>query len=208
MTRRGPYGPGTARRAEILDAALTLFGEVGYRAASVREIAARAGMSHPGLLRHFPRKALLLEAVLAEHELRIAEEFGVGDDDPLRLLRSYVAVSRRNAASPRVVELFTSLAAEATDPAHPAHDYFTDRYRRMRGALTTTLQRLADAGALRPDIEPASAAADVLAHSDGLQIQWLLDPDVIDLEAATRRYVQSLLTIDLGTEPEPGPDDH
>jgi hypothetical protein len=32
-----------------------------------------------------------------------------------------------------------------------------------------------------PDIDPIDAAALVIAASDGLQIQWLLDPDAVDV---------------------------
>jgi hypothetical protein len=32
---------------------------------------------------------------------------------------------------------------------------------------------------------------------DGLQLQWLLDRDAVDMAADVRRYVQSLLTVDL-----------
>jgi hypothetical protein len=32
---------------------------------------------------------------------------------------------------------------------------------------------------------------------DGLQIQWLLDPDHVDMAADLRRYLQPLLTVEL-----------
>lgn len=44
------------RRGEILAAALQVFGERGYDAGSMREIAARVGVSEPALYRHFPGK--------------------------------------------------------------------------------------------------------------------------------------------------------
>ena len=55
---------GDATRELVLDAALEMFVEQGYRATSVRDIAARCGMTHPGLLYHFPSKAALLMACL------------------------------------------------------------------------------------------------------------------------------------------------
>ena len=36
-------------------------------------------------------------------------------------------------------------------------------------------------GRVAADIDPADAAALVIAASDGLQIQWLLDPDAVDV---------------------------
>src|SRR4051794_33036734 len=38
---RGGYAKGRATREEILDSAMQLFGEVGYRTASLREVSAR-----------------------------------------------------------------------------------------------------------------------------------------------------------------------
>ncbi|MFD5206205.1 TetR/AcrR family transcriptional regulator, partial [Streptomyces anulatus] len=65
--RRG-YAKGRAKRTEILDQAMTLFGEAGYRGASLRVIATRCGISHPGLLHHFPTKEALLLAVLQHRD--------------------------------------------------------------------------------------------------------------------------------------------
>src|SRR4051794_13431713 len=71
------YAKGRAKRQDILDQATALFGEAGYRGTSLREIAARCGLSHPGLLHHFPTKESLLLAVLehrdAEDQVRISE---------------------------------------------------------------------------------------------------------------------------------------
>ena len=37
------------------------------------------------------------------------------------------------------------------------------------------------AGRIAADIDPADAAALVIAASDGLQVQWLLDPGAVDV---------------------------
>ncbi|MFT4044187.1 MAG: helix-turn-helix domain-containing protein [Gordonia sp. (in: high G+C Gram-positive bacteria)] len=196
--KRGPYASGTARRAEILDAALALFGEVGYHGASLREIADRAGISHTGLLRHFPNKSALLGATLAERERRIRSEFRLDEDrDPIDLLRDHIRVMERNAALPGIIELYAVLSTEAAAPSHPAHDYFVTRFRAIRAHLTNTFTQLAAAGLLRPGLEPADAAIAVISHADGLQVQWLLEPQAVDLGRVTRRFVQDLVTVPL-----------
>lgn len=48
------------RRGEILDAALDVFAEFGYEAGTMREIAARVGVSEPALYRHYSGKEALL----------------------------------------------------------------------------------------------------------------------------------------------------
>jgi hypothetical protein len=52
-------------------------------------------------------------------------------------------------------------------------------------------------GALRPTIDPALAAAQLVALMDGLQLQWLLDGGVTDMAAIVRAHIQNQLTVDL-----------
>src|SRR5690349_23420538 len=86
------YAKGRAKRRDILDQAMALFGEVGYRGASLREIAARCGLSHPGLLYHFPTKEALLLAVLGHRdEVDGARLPGTGGVDTLRRVLDLVA---------------------------------------------------------------------------------------------------------------------
>jgi AcrR family transcriptional regulator len=58
--------PVTNSRAQILEAALVIFGERGIHAATLREIAARAGLTLSGLHWHFRNKQELI-AALADH---------------------------------------------------------------------------------------------------------------------------------------------
>lgn len=52
------------RQHEILAAAAEVFGERGYAAGSMREIAARVGVSEPALYRHFPGKQEMFIAMV------------------------------------------------------------------------------------------------------------------------------------------------
>ena len=176
MDERG-YAKGRAKRAEILDAAQDLFGEVGYRGASLREIAARCGLTHPGLLHHFPTKEVLLLAVLERRDeaAQVAAGTGVSGAEELGHI---VAVVADNATHREIVELFTTLSAEATAGDHPAHAFFADRYARVRGQVVEAYRSAHQDGALRPGIDPESAASGLVALMDGLQVQWLYDPTV------------------------------
>ncbi|MCF8538377.1 MAG: TetR/AcrR family transcriptional regulator [Candidatus Nanopelagicales bacterium] len=53
---RAPRLPREERRLQVLAAALEVFSAVGYHAASMDEIAERAGVSKPVLYQHFPGK--------------------------------------------------------------------------------------------------------------------------------------------------------
>ncbi|MFD8248210.1 hypothetical protein [Nocardia sp. NPDC059691] len=56
---------------------------------------------------------------------------------------------------------------------HPAHEYFRDRYRTARDALTRAIADLRESGRVPADLDP-----DRFAVLDGLQTQWLYDPAV------------------------------
>lgn len=53
------------RRGEILDAALSVFAEKGYEGGTMREIAARVGVTEPALYRHYAGKEALFEDLIA-----------------------------------------------------------------------------------------------------------------------------------------------
>ncbi len=174
--KRGEYAKTAERRRMIIDTAMQVFAESGFRGASVREIAARVGMTDTGVLHHFGGKVKLLLEVIkakeAEDGARVADPFG----------RRLVS---RNAERGGTVRLFTTLSAEATDPEHPAHVHFVERYASIRRYEAARFAAMAAAGELPADIDPAMAARLVIAVMDGLQIQWLLDPSMDMNEAYT-----------------------
>lgn len=64
---RSPRLPRSARRAQLLEAAQSVFAGAGYHAAGMDDIADRAGVSKPVLYQHFPGKLDLYLALLDQH---------------------------------------------------------------------------------------------------------------------------------------------
>ncbi|MFC7879648.1 TetR/AcrR family transcriptional regulator [Isoptericola sp. NPDC057391] len=197
--RRG-YAKGRAKREEILQAAIGMFGEVGYHGASLREIASRVGISHPGLLHHFPTKAALLEAVLEHRDEIDFADFDRDLEQGRSMFDALVRLVQRNALRRPVVEVFAGLAAEATSPDHPAHEYFSERYPSTVRRSRVELERLAAEGRLAPGVDPEVAARTIVAIMDGLQIQWLYSLDGpraqrVDMAADLRAYLD-LIVVD------------
>ncbi|MFE7408412.1 TetR/AcrR family transcriptional regulator [Isoptericola sp. NPDC057559] len=192
------YAKGRAKREEILQAAIVAFGEVGYHGASLREIAARVGISHPGLLHHFPTKAALLEAVLEHRDAVDFADFDTDVEQGRTMFEALVRLVQRNALRRPVVEVFTGLAAEATSTDHPAHAYFADRYPVTVARLRAELDRQADAGRLRAGVDPGVAARAIVALMDGLQVQWLYSlerprAERVDMAGDLRAYLDLIL---------------
>ncbi len=190
---RGPYAKSEQTRKAILDAALKVFAESGYRSGSLRNVADRVGMSEAGLLHHFPSKSALLAAVLERRDEQTQEQFDFDPTHGIEVLRSLVKLAEYNASTPGVVELFCTLAAEATSPEHPAHGYFRDRYAFTRGMTLRAFQELDEKGLLSPHVTPEVASRGVIALMDGLQIQWLLDRDSLDMAGDLRGYLSTLV---------------
>jgi AcrR family transcriptional regulator len=64
IRRRSSRLPRSARRAQLMQAALEIFVSQGYHAAAMDDIADRAGVSKPVLYQHFPGKLELYLALL------------------------------------------------------------------------------------------------------------------------------------------------
>ncbi len=191
---RGASRPhGVRRRDKIIDAAIEQFGEVGYRAAGLRDIAASAGITHPGLLYHFGSKDELLAAVLKYRDDQQGAMITAVQPTPDAVLDALYALAEQNTAEVRIVEMFATLSAEATDPNHPAHEYFRARYADVRRRFTALAQVLVDAGWTRPGLSADVAATNIIALMDGLQLQWLYDPGAIDMVAQLDCFVRSVV---------------
>lgn len=193
----GSYAAADARRDAILTAATARFAASGYHTASLARIAADAGTSAPLVLHHFGSKERLLTAVLERREQRterrLAELEAAGElmglADLMAALQEQMAY---NLANPGLLELFIKLSAEAGHPDHPAHDYFVRRYEQAAAQVKRVLQRDIASGAIRPDVDLPGVARELLAVSDGLQVQWALAKDRVDLLAALAAYAARL----------------
>jgi len=186
------YAKGRASREKILEAANRAFAEHGYRGASLAAIADSVGLSQPGLLHHFPSKEELLWEVLRLRHERDVERVAAVTAERASYLEGLVELCRQNERSPGLVRLFTVLAAEAVDTDHPGNVHFRERYEELRGGVAAALAEEQREGRIAPGLDVDLLALQVLALFDGLQLQWLLDPDSVDMVAAFRDFVARL----------------
>ncbi|GAA0993859.1 TetR/AcrR family transcriptional regulator [Subtercola frigoramans] len=198
---RGPYAKGQARRHRIIAAAFKAFGTVGYRNASMQQIADDCGVTRAGLLHHFPTKESLLEAVLDEREY-LADQMFYKDgppelEDGVEYFRRLLQVIEHNSRNPGIVSLFAVLSTEATDPAHPANAYFKARYERALSRVRDAITNLAERDLIREGIDPRGIEIDIIALADGLQVQWLLDPSTVDMPQRLRAFLQAIVTVQI-----------
>lgn len=189
------YPKGLAKREEILSSALRIIAERGYNRATIRELADAAGLSKTGLLHHFDSKEELFSEILRrrdrEDEATIQEATSAG------LHRDISDLPRLSTSVPGLVQLYTRFSAEATDPEHPAHEYFRERYQEARARSLAVIRRFQAEGRLPLSVDPARAATALVALLDGLQIQWLYDPG-IDMAEEVAQFLRHLGLTDDG----------
>ncbi|HVV77358.1 MAG TPA: TetR/AcrR family transcriptional regulator [Mycobacteriales bacterium] len=178
---------GRVRRAQIVEAATQLFSQTGYRGTGLAGIAAEVGVTQAGLLHHFGSKERLLQAVVQHRSEqdnplieRIIGDGGIGMFDRLELLAEH------NVERPGLSQLFTVLVAENLMADDPVHEFFVDRYRALREAICAAMVSGQQRGEIRRDVDLDAVSRRIVAALDGLQIQWLLDPERVDLVAEYR----------------------
>jgi AcrR family transcriptional regulator len=173
--------PREDRRTAIAEAAEELFAERGYAEASIDAIAERAGVSAPIVYDHFPSKAHLHIALLAERGpsiLRAVGERIAGEDEPEARLRAgvdaFFAFVREHPNTWRL--LFRDAP---TDPE------LAERARRVQAETTRALAELLrpEAGAWAvsdPDVDQATEVVAELLKTglNGLAGWWWDHPDV------------------------------
>ncbi|MFI6425279.1 TetR/AcrR family transcriptional regulator [Promicromonospora sp. NPDC050880] len=188
------------RREEILAAATRVFGSKGYHQGSLGDVAAQVGITHAGVLHHFGSKDKLLWAVL-EYRDRVDVQHLEGKHIPggMDLFRHLVTTARLNADRRGIVQAYAVLTGESVTDGHPASTWVAERFTVLRGEIAQAVRAVADERSVTlPEGEPERAAAAVIAVMDGLQLQWLLDPEAVDLASATGFAIESILTATLG----------
>ena len=188
------------RRQEILQIAMDTFAARGYNNASLQEIADRAGVTQAGVLHYFRSKPQLLTSVLALRDETDIEQLGPERPHGLAFLRHLVDTVRRNTEREGIVRLYAVLSAESVTEGHPAQDYFRDRYAGLRALVTEALAEASELGETRPGLNLEEAATAIIAVMDGLQIQWLLAPESVDMTAVTDRVITVLLADITGSD--------
>jgi AcrR family transcriptional regulator len=167
------------RRQQILDSAIALLAQRGVDRASLRTIGEAIGVSHAALRHYFSSRDELLIEAYRTHEARAAGDAPGSDESAVSLI---VGAAERNRSIPGLVELYATLTTDALQEQHSVTRQFVrDRFRSLREDLSARIESGQRAGRIAADIEPLDAAALVIAASDGLQIQWLLDPGTVDV---------------------------
>ncbi|MGP2441526.1 TetR/AcrR family transcriptional regulator, partial [Streptomyces sp. JW3] len=113
---------GSARRQDILEAALEVFAERGFKSASIDAVAERAGLTRQGVLHYFPsKKRLLLDMLDFREQLNRAHlaDHPVGED----LSAYFAAAVSFEQSHPSFATVHSVVVADAVTGQEPARGY-------------------------------------------------------------------------------------
>lgn len=201
MSRKGTYAKGLAKQEEILDAALSITAQKGFRETSIQDIANAVSLSQPGVLHHFQSRDNLFLEVLRRHDQRLLDLYPTQPDlqavdpvdpvDPANLVehkgpnleffdfaQGLAEVMRLNANTPGFVEIFSNMSIAAADPAHAAHSFFIERREIVRNEYAKYLAHMQEHGSLVASVDVKMLAVGLHALADGLQLLWLNEPEL------------------------------
>ena len=184
-----------ARRKQIIDAALQTIADQGYTQTSFAEIARQLGITKGLIAYHFDGKHDLITSAIHT----ILDYQGVYiktyvDAQPLASskLRAYIETSLTYILNNRphfaaLVDLWGSF----TSPIEK-REFSETAYNPCRAHLRKIFQLGQQSGEFGP-FDPQLMAAVVQGGIDGLMLQWVFDPQAVDLQSAGQILVEMYL---------------
>jgi AcrR family transcriptional regulator len=161
------------RRELLLQSAADLFSAKGYHAVGIDDIGAAAGISGPGVYRHFASKQALLEALCDRAMTSMlggAEEIPAEYDDPSRALEALVDLHVDFAVARRAL-----LGVWSREQRNLSDDVRRSLRVRLRAYEQPWREVLAQ---LRDDLQPDEITVAVTATLSMLNTAAIVDADV------------------------------
>jgi AcrR family transcriptional regulator len=184
-----------ARRQAILEAAIGVFAQQGFDAATTDDFARAAGLSKGGLYWHFKSKDDILAAILIQlfdQELGVLQQLIAAEGTVAPRLRQMVAhgvaaMQQLEALLPVMLE-FYALAARRTDARQFLQQYY-QRYHQL-------LRQLIEQGFASGEFHHATAEAaaiTLIAQLEGMGLLWAIAPELVPLADRSETAIELLL---------------
>ena len=204
--------PEKTHRELIMEAALLTIAEKKISGTTMRDIAARAGISHGTLHYHYPSKTELLHSLLTEIDSlfnnRRSQEFARVDFNPTASLKEFFQQEKDILNQQRyVAEAFIDFWGHGHKDAK-VHTQIQSMYRKWRQDIEGVI---AD-GIEQGDFDPQKAVLIpflLVSIMEGAALQHLIDEQALDLEAYFNQAYEMVINMiaDLPLEKELYPTD-
>lgn len=169
----------------LLDAAIELIAEKGSTRATLAEIGERAGYSRGLAGQRFGSKRELVERLTQHLQRRFLDETvhpalhgatGLG-----ALLAVVDTCVGELAHADDAARAFYVLLGESLGPVPEIRATLALSNREFRAFIETEMKRGIEAGEIRPDVDVACQTKILVGALRGIALQWLVDPDSLDL---------------------------
>ena len=185
------------RRAAIIEAAVRLFAERGFRGATTRELAAVCGVTEPVLYQHFETKRELYKAIIeakmeegAERIEWALEPYIDSEDDRGFFTRVAETILAWYASDPDYVRLLLYSALERHELAELFHQHHA--VRSYVQVIVDYIRKRAGSGAFR-NVTPELAARAFTGSVANYALRQVVFRSAEDRDAARQRAMVSVL---------------
>ena len=169
-------------RRRLVDAAADVFAAKGYAASSVDDIARQAGLTKGAVYSNFKSKDDLFFELLGEQVTARIDLVDSLPDSPepaetwLRNVGDTLTAAMVNDPGWHVLFIEFWQRSIRDDAAR---ERFVPRRRELHDLIARTIDRRADELGLTPPLPSGQLATAILAFSNGLAIEYMLDPDSV-----------------------------
>ena len=189
-----------AKRLEIMQAAIHVFAQNGIVKSKMIDIARKAGVGKGTIYEYFRSKEEIFAAAfdyffnqieaLIQQTLQISVE-------PREQLKNLIRVTMEAffKESGDFLQIMMDFWAEGirNKDDHLAEVInLKDVYRRYREILTVIIEKGIAQGVFRP-VNSVNMASFIIAAMDGLMLQWIMEPDLFELEPVGDSLLDGLL---------------
>lgn len=197
-------------RQLILLAAYQVFARRGYGGASVDEILAEANLSKGAFYHHFPSKEAVFQALLVERARRCTEAMAAAIVPGTSVAENVRNVLRAGwkilTDDPVWAKIQMEFWVQATREEW-ARQTMSESFRQCRQFLAEAFAAAQKGGRIRTQFDPEAAARLVIALSDGVLVQWQIQPNEVDpndLIEPMAEMIALFLTCSQATQPAEG----
>lgn len=187
-------------RAQILDAAIQVFLERGVAAATLEQIAERAGFTRGAVYWHFKNKLEIFQQLLEEVQLSFIEgllsDLDIDHPQPLEQLGKrcvelllQLERDKRKSDILRIVHLRGDLT-QGTDDMFERRRENKERNLKL---IASYFQRAAEKGHLSADADPDVLALSLMCYMSGIALEYFRDEDAIQLSRNAAKMIDQFL---------------
>ena len=178
-----------AARKALIRATIEVLANEGYRRTTFTRIQEVAGLSRGLINYHFGTKLSLIESVVLHIRsdfMQVVRDLDSSERSGYERVRHMVGLyCERLARDPATAKVMLILGTESLGENDVIRSVMQEAYLWLREELRHRIDQGIEDGSIRSDVDSGGYAAVVEAIIRGLVLQYLVDPDEVDLPSVT-----------------------